>query len=269
MSSRKLACTTTKYQVPAQFKEEASDSNVMQLWESCIKEVDPPCYKSKSKHDFKVDASNFACGCATTAVDAKPMQQAPKAASAVSSAPSSAPSISNMRVDAVRSSDSNWVPISPSAPIGINDITILSKELEKGLNKYPQMRSILVLLNNAQDDPLLNTDKNAFMLRQTPIIGYFYALMLVINKDLLNKRVPMVMSNNGRKTLLKKVGERNDNKIFTDAFNQSTLMSQQNGMTKKRYIYGVFARVDGCLPATDITIASESLNALREKLISC
>jgi hypothetical protein len=265
MSSRKLACTTTKYQVPAQFKEEASNSNVMQLWESCIKEVDPPCYKPKSASHVKVDASNFACGCATTAVDAKPMQQAPKAASAVSSAPS----ISNMRVDAVRSSDSNWVPISPSAPIGINDITILSKELEKGLNKYPQMRSILVLLNNAQDDPLLNTDKNAFMLRQTPIIGYFYALMLVINKDLLNKRVPMVMSNNGRKTLLKKVGERNDNKIFTDAFNQSTLMSQQNGATKKRYIYGVFARVDGCLPATDIAIASESLNALREKLISC
>jgi hypothetical protein len=265
MSSRKLACTTTKYQVPAQFKEEASDSTVMQLWESCIKEVDPPCYKSKSASTLKVDASNFACGCATTAVDAKPMQQAPKAASAVSSAPSS----SNMRVDAVRSSDSNWVPISPSAPIGINDITILSKELERGLNKYPQMRSILVLLNNAQDDPLLNTDKNAFMLRQTPIIGYFYALMLVINKDMLNNRVPMVLSNSGRKTLLKKVGERNDNKIFTDAFNQSTLMSQQNGATKKRYIYGVFARVDGCLPATDIAIASESLNALREKLISC
>ena len=268
MSSRKLACTTTKYQVPAQFKEEASESNIMQLWESCIKEVDPPCKKQKSTNDFKVDASNFACGCATTAVDAKPMQQAPKAASVVSSAPSSAPS-SNMRVDAVRSSDSSWVPISPSAPIGINDITILSKELEKGLNKYPQMRSILVLLNNAQDDPLLNTDKNAFMLRQTPIIGYFYALMLVINKDLLNKRVPMVLSNSGRKTLLKKVGERNDNKIFTDAFNQSMLMSQQNGATKKRYIYGVFARVDGCLPATDIAIASESLNALREKLISC
>ena len=265
MSSRKLACTTTKYQVPAQFKEEDSTSNVMQLWESCIKEVDPPCNKPKSTNDFKVDASNFACGCATTAVDAKPMQQAPKAASVVSSIPSN----SNMRVDTVRSSDSSWVPISPSAPIGINDITILSKELEKGLNKYPQMRSILVLLNNAQDDPLLNTDKNAFMLRQTPIIGYFYALMLVINKDMLNNRVPMVLSNSGRKTLLKKVGERNDNKIFTEAFNQSTLMSQQNGTTKKRYIYGVFARVDGCLPATDIAIASESLNALREKLISC
>ena len=275
MSSRKLACTTTKYTVPSQFKEDTSQGNVMQLWESCIKNVDPPCAKAKSTSVLKVDASNFACGCATTAVDAKPMQQqAPKAMSNVSCNSSSAMRVDTMRssamqADAVRSSskmpagDDTWMS---NSNVGLNDIKILAQELEKGLSKYPQMNNIFGMLDNAQQDPLLNTDKNAFMLKQTPIVGYFYALILVINKDLLNKRVPMVMSNNGRKNLLKKVGEKNDNKIFTTAFNQSTLMSEKS---KKRYIFGVFARVDGCLPATDITITSEPLNALREKLISC
>ena len=147
---------------------------------------------------------------------------------------------SSMRADSGKA-EFEFVPVN----ITTQDIIALSKAM-----RMPDQ--IFKYFSDAEEEARTVTDKVGYIRKQAPLVGFFYAIIMLINQDLLRGKQPMT---------LRQFVSHGD-KVFTEATKSSETVNN------KKQIDGAFSRIDGCKPhAENLFLQNKELEKIRQKVV--
>ena len=147
---------------------------------------------------------------------------------------------SSMRADSGKA-EFEFVPVN----ITTQDIIALSNAM-----RMPDQ--IFKYFSDAEEEARTVTDKVGYIRKQAPLVGFFYAIIMLINQVLLRKKQPMT---------LRQFVSHGD-KVFTEATKSSETVNN------KKQIDGAFSRIDGCKPhAENLFLQNKELEKIRKKVV--